>query len=173
VINAADRVIIGNVVPKYSYGFSTEFGYKGFNVHLLFQGVGEVSRYYQNLWYTSAIRYRRAINTEFLNAWTPDNTNTTVPRLTLETNGDNVQPSSYWVQNASFLRLKDVQLTYTLSDKILQKTFVSSIQVYANGQNLFTKTDFNGLDPETASPTNARIEYPNVRIFTIGLNVSF
>lgn len=173
VIDASDRVIIGNVVPKYAYGFSAEFGYKGFNLHLMFQGVGKVSRYYQNLWYTSAIRYRRAINSDFLDAWTPQNPNTTVPRLTLETNGDNVVASSYWVQNASFLRLKDAQLAYTLPAKFFAKTFVSSVQLYANGQNLFTKTDFRGLDPETASPTQARIEYPNVRIYTFGLNVSF
>lgn len=173
VINGNDRMVIGNVIPKYSYGLTAEASYKGFNLNVLFQGISKVDRYYQNLWYTSAIRARRQINSHFLNAWSPENPDSDIPRLTSDTNGDNVQASSFWVQNSSFLRLKDAQIGYTLPSKILQKAFVSSIQVYANGQNLFTSTKFNGLDPETASSTNALLEYPNVRILTFGINASF
>ncbi|WP_316814185.1 TonB-dependent receptor [Pedobacter heparinus] len=173
VINASDRVIIGNNIPNFYYGFGGEIGYKGFNLNFLFQGVSNVDRYYQNLWYTSGIRYRRAINAKFLEAWTPENQNTTVPRVTTDGNADNTIASSYWVQDASFLRLKNIQLSYSIPAKWANKILASNIQIYANGQNLFTKTKFNGLDPETATPTNSMVEYPNVKIISFGVNVSF
>jgi TonB-linked SusC/RagA family outer membrane protein len=173
LINADDRVIIGNNIPDFYYGFGAEVGFKGFNLNVLFQGVSNVDRYYQNLWYTSGIRFRRAINAEFLEAWTPENPNTTVPRVTTDGNADNTIASSYWVQNASFLRLKNIQLTYSVPAKWTKKVSMSNMQIYANGQNLFTKTKFNGLDPETATPTNSLVEHPNVRIISFGVNVSF
>ena len=173
VINGSDRVIIGKNIPDYYYGFSGDVGYKGFNLSFLFQGVTGVDRYYQNLWYTTAIRYRRAVNAEFLDAWTPENPNSLNPRLTTDANTDNTVASSYWVQNGSFLRLKNLQLSYSFPARLTQKISMSNLQLYANGQNLFTSTKFNGLDPETATPTNSLVEHPNVRIISFGLNATF
>lgn len=173
VINGQDRTYLGSVIPKLTYGFSGEIGYKGISVAALFQGVEGVSRFYQNLWYTTGIRAGREINSKFLGAWSAENPTSDIPRLTTDNNGDNTQASSFWVQDASFLRLKNLQVSYTVPTKWLQRTFVSQAQLYANGQNLFTWTQYNGLDPETGNPTDYQIGNPNVRILSLGLNVSF
>jgi TonB-linked SusC/RagA family outer membrane protein len=173
VIDDKDRVIIGGTIPRYYYGFGGDLFYKNIGLNVLFQGVCGVQRYYNNLWYTSAIRYRRAINEVFVHAWTPENTHTTIPRLTTDANTDNTAPSSYYVQDGSFLRLKNVQLSYTLRAKWIKRSAISNLQIYANAQNLLTGTKFNGLDPETATPTNYQVEYPIVKIITFGLNATF
>ncbi|HVW62503.1 MAG TPA: SusC/RagA family TonB-linked outer membrane protein, partial [Puia sp.] len=173
IIDDKDRVIIGSTIPRYYYGFGGDLSYRNIGLNVLFQGVCGVQRYYNNLWYTSAIRYRRAINEVFVNAWTPENTHTTVPRLTTDANTDNTAPSSYYVQNGSFLRLKNVQLSYTLRARWIKRSAISNLQIYANAQNLLTGTKFNGLDPETANPTDYQVEYPIVKIITFGLNATF
>ncbi|HVU54007.1 MAG TPA: TonB-dependent receptor [Puia sp.] len=173
VINGSDRTFLGSVIPKYVYGFNLQVGYKGVQLAALFQGVGKVSRYYSNLWYTTAIRPGREINSYFLNAWSAANPNSNIPRLTLDNNSDNTQASSFWVQDASYLRLKNLQLSYTVPDKWVRKVFVTGLQVYVNAQNPFTWTKYNGLDPESGDFTDYQIENPNVRIYTLGINASF
>lgn len=173
LIDGNDRTFLGSVIPKYTYGFNAEVGYKGVVLSVLFQGVGGVKRFYQNLWYTSAVRAGREINSYFLNAWSTDNPNSNIPRLTTDNNGDNTQASSFWVQDASYLRVKNLQLSYTLPAKWIKRTFVSGLQIYANAQNPFTWTKYNGLDPETGNATDYQIENPNVRILSLGVNASF
>lgn len=173
VINASDRTIIGNTTPKYYFGSKAEVGYKGLSLYVMFQGAAGADRYYSNLWNTSAIRYGREINSYFLNAWSTENPNSDIPRLTLDTNSDNTQVSSFWVQSVSYLRLKDIQLSYSLPAKWLNKTSISKIQFYTNAQNLFTWTNFRGLDPETANYLQYNVEHPNVRIISFGVNASF
>lgn len=172
-INGNDRTYLGSTIPKYSYGFNARVSYDGFSISALFQGIAGVKRYLQNLWYTSSVRYGREINSYFLDAWSASNPLSDIPRLTSDNNSDNTQASSFWVQNASYLRLKDLQVSYTLPSHWLAKTFISTAQLYANGQNLFTWTRYNGLDPETGNFTDYQIEYPNVRVLSVGLNVSF
>jgi len=173
VINGSDRTYLGSIIPKYTYGFNVEAGYKGIVLSALFQGVGGVSRYLNNLWYTSAIRPGRVINSDFQNAWSADHPNSDIPRLTNDNNSDNTQASSFWVQNASYLRLKNVQLSYTLPAKWIRKTFVNGLQIYADAQNPVTWTKYHGLDPESGTSTNYQLENPNVRIYTLGINASF
>ncbi len=173
VINANDRTIIGNTTPKYYFGLNAEFEYKNLELYVMFQGMAGADRYYQNLWNTTSIRYGRQINSYFLDSWSEQNPDSDIPRLTLDTNGDNTQISSFWVQDVSYLRLKDIQLSYTLPANWLKKTFISRIQLYANGQNLVTWTKFRGLDPETADYLQYNVEHPNVRIISFGINASF
>lgn len=173
VINGDDRTYLGSTVPRYTYGFHAEVSYRGFTVSALFQGISGVKRYLSNLWYTSAVRYGREINSYFLDAWSPDHPNSNIPRLTTDNNGDNTQASSFWVQNGSYLRLKNLQVAYSFPSQWLSRTFVSSAQLYVNGQNLLTWTHYNGLDPETGNYTDYQMEYPNVRVLSAGLNVSF
>jgi hypothetical protein len=173
VINGNDRTFLGSVIPEYTYGFNLQGGYKGFSLSVLFQGIGNVRRYYQNVWYTSSVRYGRAINAYFKDAWSQDNPNSNIPRLTSDNNNDNTQASSFWVQNGAFLRLKDIQLSYNLPARLLKKIAVSGIQVYVDAQNPFTWTHYAGLDPETGNYTQNKIENPNVRIFSFGVNASF
>ncbi|MCW3463415.1 SusC/RagA family TonB-linked outer membrane protein [Chitinophaga nivalis] len=171
-IDGSDRVNIGNTIPKWYFGLNLNAGYKGFDLALLFQGVGGVNRYYQDSWYNSSIRFGRQINADFLNAWTPENRETNLPRLTDASNTDNNRASSFWVQDASFVRLKNIQLSYTFPKHFFNNA-LQSVRVYVNAQNAFTWTKFKGLDPEIADYTKAGIQYPNVRMITGGVNVIF
>jgi TonB-linked SusC/RagA family outer membrane protein len=172
VVNGNDRINMGNTIPNWYFGLNLNAGYKGFDLSLLFQGVGGVKRYYQDNWYTSGIRAGREINADFLNAWTPENPNTNIPRLTSAANTDNTQANTFWVQDASFVRLKNIQLSYTIPKKVFRST-LQSIRVYVNAQNAFTWTKFKGLDPEVSDYTQPGIQYPNVRVITGGVNVIF
>ena len=172
VVNGSDHVNMGNTIPKWYFGLNLNAGYKGFDLALLFQGVGGVNRYYQDNWYTTGIRSGREINAEMLNAWTPENPNTNIPRLTAASNTDNTQANTFWVQNASFVRLKNIQLSYTIPKKMFNST-LQSIRVYVNAQNAFTWTKFKGLDPEVSDYSQSGIQYPNVRVISGGVNVIF
>jgi len=172
VVNGSDRVNMGNTIPKWYFGLNLNAGYKGFDLALLFQGVGGVNRYYQDNWYTTGIRSGREINAEMLNAWTPENPNTNIPRLTAASNTDNTQANTFWVQDASFVRLKNIQLSYTIPKKMFNST-LQSIRVYVNAQNAFTWTKFKGLDPEVSDYSQSGIQYPNVRVISGGVNVIF
>ena len=77
------------------------------------------------------------------------------------------------MQDASYLRLKNLQLSYSVPDKWMKRTFVNGLQIYANAQNPFTWTKYRGLDPESGTVTNYQLENPNVRIYTLGINASF
>lgn len=146
-INADDRAFIGNPIPRVTYGLSFNASYKNFDFSFLFQGVNGVERYNdlrQILDFDS-----RPFNstTAVLNSWNGEGTSNTMPRLTFNNNGGG-QVSSRFVEDASYLRLKNIELGYTLP-----KSFagINSLRVYVSGQNLLTFTDYTGLDPESTS----------------------
>lgn len=146
-INADDRTFIGNPIPKVTYGISFNAAYKGFDVSFLLQGVQDVDRYNdlkQILNYDS-----RPFNstTEVLGAWNGEGTSNDTPRLTFNNNGGGFV-SSKFVEDASYLRLKNIELGYTFDNKI---PGLSYLRIYASGQNLATWTKYTGLDPESTS----------------------
>lgn len=146
-INADDRTFIGSPIPKITYGFSFNASYKRFDMSFLFQGVAGVDRYNdlkQILDYDS-----RPFNstTAVLNAWNGEGTSNTVPRNTMNDNGGS-QVSSVFVEDASYLRLKNLEIGYTLDPKIIGDRY---LRLYISGQNLLTFTKYTGLDPESTS----------------------
>ena len=146
-INADDRTFIGSSIPKITYGFSFNAEYKRFDMSFLFQGVSGVDRYNdlkQILDYDS-----RPFNstTAVLNAWNGEGTSNTTPRNTLNDNGGS-QVSSVFVEDASYLRLKNLEIGYTFDPKIIGDTY---LRLYISGQNLLTFTKYTGLDPESTS----------------------
>ncbi|HEY4207436.1 MAG TPA: TonB-dependent receptor, partial [Puia sp.] len=173
VINGSDRAFLGSVIPKYTFGFNAEIGYKGVVLSALFQGIGGAKRYLNNLWFTTGIRPGREINSYFLNAWSADHPTSNIPRLTTDNNSDNTQASSFWVEDGSFLRLKNLQLSYTLPARWMKRTFVTGLQIYGNATNPVTWTKYPGLDPETSNYTDYQMENPNVKIYTLGINATF
>ncbi|MEO0895120.1 MAG: TonB-dependent receptor [Bacteroidota bacterium] len=143
--STANRSIVGSPFPDYFGGFFTDLSYKGFELSILFQySVGNdlyrnegrfVARNMTSIWNQTR---------DQLDAWTPDNTDTNVPEARLfQTNGN--QHSSRYLEDASFLRLKNVRLAYTLPSKWLKG---NSLTVFFQGQNLLTWTSYGGLDPE-------------------------
>ena len=164
-------------VPEINYGFGISLGWKGFDASLFMQGVGNVTRIIGG----DAL-YGASDNIERLGQiyadvaekrWTTSNPNpnATYPRLSMSKVENNLQPSTYWQRNMSFLRLKNVEIGYTLPKHIYKRLGMSSIRVYAQGVNLLTFSKFKLWDPELDS--NYGNIYPQMRTITLGLNLNF
>lgn len=165
-INADDRTFIGNPIPKITYGVSFNSEYKNFDFSFLLQGVEGVDRYNdlkQILNYDS-----RPFNSmvSVLDSWNGEGTSNTTPRVTFNNNGGG-NVSSVFVEDASYLRLKNIEIGYTFNKTILG---VNDLRVYASGQNLFTITDYTGLDPESTSLID-KGTYPQSKSFIFGVKV--
>jgi len=182
-INASDRTVTGNYQPKYTWGITNTLGYKGVSLSFLFQGVegAEVL----NLTRRHMGNGEGATNSYAL--WTerwisPEQPgNGTIPRADrlTDTHGNNNRPSSFQVEDASYIRLRNVTVAYTLPPKMLSKRF-SSARLYLSGTNLFTSTDYLGYNPEVnnqSTATGVQGEdygaYPLSRNFSLGLNITF
>ncbi|HEX8462891.1 MAG TPA: SusC/RagA family TonB-linked outer membrane protein, partial [Segetibacter sp.] len=169
VINDADRIIIGNSIPKYTYSFTLGAGYKGFQLTAFIQGVTGVNTYaYGNL--SQPYRNGAGVTEEWLTeSWTPQNPGARLPRLTTATGfPQNFLTSSFWLQDASYLRLKNVQLSYRVPQKWLQQ-----LTVFVNAQNFLTFSKFKLGDPERQVTRGDIIEYPNAKSVTAGVNLTF
>jgi TonB-linked SusC/RagA family outer membrane protein len=165
-INADDRAFIGNPIPKITYGLAFSSSYKSFDFSFLFQGVQDVDRYNdlkQILNYDS-----RPFNsmTAVLDSWQGEGTSNTTPRVTFNNNGGG-EVSSALVEDASYVRLKNIELGYTFD---AGKIGVKNLRVFASGQNLLTVTDYTGLDPESTSLID-KGTYPQSKAFILGLKI--
>ncbi len=168
IINDDDRVIKGTSTPKHFFGLNLAFEWKGFDFSTLFSGVAGVKQYLNGTWYTNVIRNGSAINTKFLDAWSITNQDSTIPALTTDDGGRNTVSNDYWLQDGSYLKLRNLTIGYTLPERWL-KPLVSRARIYLTGENLFTLTAFEGLDPETGSTSN----YPNMKRFMVGVSMTF
>ncbi|MET3879838.1 TonB-linked SusC/RagA family outer membrane protein [Chitinophaga sp. OAE865] len=177
-INDDDRVLLGNAQPKFSFGFSNTFSMKGFDLMVLLQGVYGNKLYNVNTATLENLTGLQNQSTTTLDRWTPDHTDTNIPRATT------VKPTSRsWdrlVEDGSYLRVKTVQLGYNLSKETLHRIKLAGLKVYVNVQNLFTITNYSGLDPEVSrygsdnvSPGFDSGAYPNARTISFGINASF
>jgi TonB-linked SusC/RagA family outer membrane protein len=168
-----DKQGIGNTIPKVTYGLTTSFKYKGFDLNLLFQGLLGVNSYNNNA--LTQLNYEnRTISTRWRDAWTQQNTDTDVPILYFNNSWDNLE-SSYWVKEISFLKLKNVQLGYALPSDLTTRIGLQKIYFYVNAQNVFVLVDekFEGYDPEKSAFSHGTNQYPVPRIISLGLNLNF
>ncbi|MEP3386732.1 MAG: SusC/RagA family TonB-linked outer membrane protein, partial [Reichenbachiella sp.] len=136
---------VGSGIPDFEYGLTFNASYKNFDFSLFFQG-SQGNQVYNG---TKVFLYRRQgddknFSADLLNAWTPSNTNTSVPRVSMLDANQNIRPSDYFMENGSYLRLKNVQLGYSFGE--ITKMF-SSARVYVAAENLFTITGYDGYDP--------------------------
>lgn len=167
-INADDRTFIGNPIPKVSYGLSFNGSYKNFDISFLFQGVEGVDRY-NNSRQVTAYSIKMPLNSSelILDAWNGEGTSNTIPRVTFNANGGG-QMSSAFIEDASYLRLKNLEIGYTLDPKILGS---AKMRIYLSGQNLWTATKYTGLDPESTSLIDMGT-YPQSKSFLLGLKLN-
>lgn len=174
-ITADDRQVVGKPIPTWTYGINLSAAYKGFDLGVLAQGVADVESYVLTEEFIPFFN-GAGITTRWLsgNTWTPDNPNAPLPRL-LRNNASawNYESNSFWLQNASYLRIKNIQLGYTLPGNFTGKAGIQSLRVYVNAQNAFTFTKFQGLDPERSLTATSPSQYPNIRIITCGVNIKF
>lgn len=174
VIDDKDRVNLGSYFPGVIFGLNATLKYKDFDLNLLFQGATKVKGYIT----MEAIGYVDGTakpSDLWLGRWTETNHSTTFPRALVKwgRNDGSTYPSSFWVKDASYLRLKNIQLGYTLKPEWLRIIKVSSLRVYYSGQNLLTITKFyKGFDPEAPAGTRGNY-YPQQVVHSFGLNVNF
>ncbi len=175
VINADDRVVVDGAYPDFFYGGGLNLGWKQFDLSAFFQGVEGV-RFFVDRWGFVPFTQGSAPTIEFAkNAWTPENKSNKYPAMYQ----DGYAPvtttrSTFFLQDASYLRLKNLVVGYTLPPSVAQKIKMKSLRVYVSGDNVFTITKYPGADPERLGVGRQRFAtYPQVRILSAGLNVRF
>jgi hypothetical protein len=170
VINDKDRDFIGNGSPDFLYGINVSVDYKNFDLSFFVQGVQGVLEYNQYKTYTDFASLWTGTNwgTRTLQAWTPQNTNSTIPALTLVDRNNEGRSSTYFYEKGSYLKLRNIQLGYNLKG-LLKGIKVQNARVYIQGSNLLTikSKSFTATDPE-----NPNYGYPVPVIGTIGFNLS-
>ncbi|HUC80811.1 MAG TPA: hypothetical protein VMR70_07835, partial [Flavisolibacter sp.] len=165
-----DRQIIGNPFPRYTYGFRGNADWKGFDFSFFLQGVGKANGYIRGAARHAYINESANPQKVHLDRWTPDNTGATYPRLTYQLT-HNQRFSTFWLEDASYLRLKNVQLGYTLPASLLERYRIGRLRIFVSADNLFTRSNFfYGYDPET--PVSTGGYYPQVKTFIFGINLN-
>lgn len=168
-IDANDRVVLGDPNPHFLYGLNLAFDYKNFDLSMFFQGIGQKDRIILD----NFVRPfdDSSIFEHHLDYWRPDNTGAVYPRVLNKDDGaHNYQQSDFWMINAGYLRMKNLQIGYTIPREILRSAGFDRIRLYFSANNLFTISDFvPGMDPESAKS----VSYPFARTYSFGLNVQF
>lgn len=174
----SDRKVIGDPTPDFTFGFKMFFEYENFDFNALFTGS------YGNDMMNGAKPYLsnggEIYNTyagTLDNAWNGEGSTNSQPRLTIDDPNGNFKYSDYYIEDGSYLRLKNIQIGYNFSEKLTKKLGIVKARVYASAENLFTITSFSGLDPDVSGWATLRGvdwgHYPLPRIFSFGLNLSF
>lgn len=170
LINDADKAIIGSTIPRYTYGSTLGASFKGFSFSALIQGVGKADGYLYNHGIMPFF-LGGTVQEQHKDHWTPENPNAAFPRLAFS-EANNEKASSFWMKNAAYVRLKNIQVGYTIPSEISQKVGVKNLRFYVNGQNLLTADKFwNGYDVE--SPVGTGVTYPQVKLYSFGLEAKF
>nr|WP_293841225.1 TonB-dependent receptor [uncultured Arsenicibacter sp.] len=170
IINASDEVVLGSQLPRFTYGTTLNASWKGFSLNVLVQGVGKANGflYQQGI---MPFYLGGTVQEQHKNHWTPENPNAVFPRLAFS-EANNEKVSSFWMKNAAYLRLKNVQVSYTIPSAVVQRAGIKNLRIFANGQNLFTIDKFwNGYDVET--PVGVGNAYPQVKLYSFGIDANF
>ena len=171
VIDNYDKVVFGDPYPHYTYSFKGAVEWKGWDFSFYLQGVGKVNGYLKDEARHCFINDYSVPKVEHLDRWTPNNPNAAYPRL-YQAQTHNLLFSDYWLEDASYLRLKNVQLGYTFPKKWINSLGLSNLRVYASADNLLTFTKYFGAyDPEVRETSGD--SYPQVKTYVFGLSVSF
>ena len=172
-INADDQDWIYNPVPKFSYGVNIALSYKGFDLSMFWQGVCDKDvynnqKFQTDFWSVTDVGSNKG--NRLLDAWNTNNTSSDIPRLTTINNGDEGRASSYFVENGSYLKLRTLQIGYTLPAKFLSKLKMTSARVYLSGQNLLT---IKSSSLTCSDPENPDWNYPLATSVSFGLQLGF
>lgn len=174
-ITAKDRTFIGSTNPKVTFGLTLNAGYKGFDLSMVFSGAAGVRRLINQ----EATGYFLGDDshpaTVWLDAWTPENQNAKMPRVAYNTTSPSLSSnvmSDFWIQNASYLRMKNLQFGYTLPKKVLSSVGIQNVRFYYSVENLFTIHNMLiNVDPEI--PSERASNFPLTQTHAFGVNVTF
>ncbi|SKD00882.1 TonB-linked outer membrane protein, SusC/RagA family [Chitinophaga ginsengisegetis] len=195
VIDAKDRTFIGNPFPKFTYGLNANFSYRNFDCFIQLQGAQGNKVYNAARFWGMNIGETVNYSTDVLKSWNGEGSSNEIPRLTTQDPNNNKRASTRFVEDGSYMRIKNVQIGYTMPEKILNKIKLRSLRVYMGANNLLTFTKYSGFDPEVGqaftSTTNAagttpnlgssnfvrgslgfdQVSFPQARTFTFGLQL--
>ncbi len=180
-VDADDRTNIGNPWPRMIYGFNANVAYKNFDLTLFFQGVQGVDLFNATKAYYRTVFSDYNSSERVFESWTAENP-TQHPRLIAsDPNGNFRRPSSYMVEDGSYLKLRNIQVGYTLPEALISRIGLTNARIFVNGQNLLTFTQYEGIDPElsagndnnTRQGINGLGQYPQTRLISAGLQIGF
>jgi len=174
-ISPSDQTYIGDPNPSFTYGLTNSFSYKGFTLNILLQGSVGNDIFNASKGDTQGMHDLKNQSVEVLRRWRTPGQITDVPKA-----GFNLQPSSYFVEDGSYLRVKDITLSYRFKGSILNRAGISRLQPYVTANNLLTFTKYSGMDPEVNQWGNSGAvqgidwgTYPHSRTFVFGVNLEF
>ena len=177
IINDNDRAVLGNALPLHTGGFTNDIRYKGFDLSLFFDwSYGNKVYNAERVYLEEFSGGARNLSRKMLNAWTVDNQDTDLPMLG---RGEINRFTDAFIEDGSFLRVRNITLGYSLDDRWLARTPLSRARIYVSGQNLFTLTNYTGYNPQSNTstiPVAPGIDwgaYPLARIYTMGINIQF
>lgn len=180
-ISADDISVLGKSEPDFYGGWNNIFRYRNLEVSALFNF--SIGNRLDNSGYRSMVLFSNNNNNysrDILSAWTPENKNAELPRMVATDPNQNARASDYFIEDASYLKLKNIQVSYLLKNNLLRKLYLSSVRIYGSASNVFVFTKYKGLDPEVnTAPSNNFSQgidnnvYPLTRTFTIGITANF
>lgn len=184
-IDENDKEYCGSGIPKVEANLSFNASYKGVDLSFLLGSSWGNKLYNGNRYFYEGMSSGSNFLATALQAWTPENTNTSVPRAILQDPNGNSRESDRFLENGNFVRLRQLQIGYTLPSSLMKRAFIDKLRVYVSGENLFTITNYSGIDPEFSrkNPNNENSEalnagidnliYPFTRSFIFGLQLTF
>jgi hypothetical protein len=173
VVDGNDKVVIENAtrgIPTTNFGMNIRMDWKGFDLSMLFQGTAGRKDYWLNNYKMLNIPDKRYASTEehWTEPWSWDNRSGSWPRLGGQ--GSNQTETEFWLDDLSFLRMKNLMIGYSLPGEWAKKIYVDNLRIYGSAENLFTITKYRGLDPEK---TNRGDMYPMTKSYTVGVTIGF
>ena len=171
VINDKDRTYLGNPNPTFIFALNNTFTYQGFDLSLFLQGIAGNKICNANRFWSEAMAVAQNQTTETLGRWTGVGTSTVTPRAVFNDPNKNTRPSDRYIEDGSYVRIKNITLGYTIPGKIMKKLHISTARLYVSGQNLFTFTKYKGFDPEVGTNGIDNNVYPVTRTINIGINL--
>ena len=184
VITAEDKQVIGNPMPDFTYGITNKVSYKNFDLNIVIDGVYGNDIYNNGKQNLESMRFPENQSADIVNRWRNPGDISDIPRVTVVDSNNNGGINSRWVEDGSFLRLRDISLSYNFENNITEKLKVSGLSIYANLKNWFTFTDYSGYTPEVNRSLGGVDSvaltqgvdygsYPQAKTLTLGLNVEF
>ena len=184
-LNASDKVVLGNGLPKYTFGMNLKADYKRFDIAIFLNGQAGVKIANMLRATIYDMRYNNStgivnVSSDLMNRWTGAGTSNTMPRNSYTAPISNDWFSDAYIQDGSFVRISNLQIGYTLKENLLNKLGISHVRFYLSGQNLYTFTKYTGYDPEIGSNGQNVLQtgadfgrYPLARMFSVGVNCKF
>ncbi len=172
-IDDEDRTFIGNPNPKFIFALNNTFAWKGFDLSIFVQGLAGHKIFNANRIWQEGMSVAQNQTTAVLDRWTPENTGASIPRAIYNDPNKNSRGSDRFIEDGSYVRIKNVTLGYTLPKAYTEKLKLTTARIYASGQNLYTFTNYSGIDPEVGVNGIDFNVYPVTRTISFGVNVSF